>query len=202
MPTNTIHSTADGCRHVLQPAGTFALLAIAFVLLGQSSLPPAHAGGLDPSHVSADSRWLIHIDYESFCDSELIKMLRENYPGLTDATQGWMNNRYGINPPKDLKSATLFSSDYRPYTGVVVIQANYSAEAIETRLRKAKEYSTGNYRSHSLHHVLLKEQPKESPSGDKEMTVVMVGGQPSDDRPDAECHDQAGRHHHRFSLDR
>jgi hypothetical protein len=174
MPTTTIHSTTDRCRHVLQRVGTVALLASAVAFFGPSPVPSVQAGGLDPSHVSADSKWLIHIDYESLSDSKLVKMLRENYPSLTDAAQGWMNSRYGINPPKDLKSATLFSSDYRPYTGVVIIQADYSADAVESQLRKAKEYSTSEYEGHTLHQVLLKEQPQESPSGDKEMTVVMV----------------------------
>jgi len=174
MPTTTIHSTADRCRHVLERAGTIAFLAIALTLFGQSSLRSVQAGGLDPSHVSADSKWLVHIDYESLSDSELFEMLRENYPGLTETAQGWMKNRYGINPPKDLKSVTLFSSDYRPYTGVVIIQADYSADAIESQLRKSKQYTTSEYQGHTLHQVLLKEQPKGSPSGDKEMTVVMV----------------------------
>ncbi len=174
MPKTTTDSNTSIRGRRLQSPGTIAFLAIALGLFGHSLMPLARAGGLDPSHVSADSKWLIHIDYESLSDSELIKMLREQYPELTDAAQGWMKDRYGINPPKDLKSATLFSSDYRPYTGVVIIRADYSADAIETQLRKAKEYDTSEYQGHTLHNVLLKEQPSESPSGDKEMTVVMV----------------------------
>jgi len=166
---------SDRRRNDWQSFGLRALtIAIATFTLAIQMPTQSRAGELDPSHVSADAQWLFHIDYEALSDSDLVKALRQHYPGVTQTVQGWMNSRYGIDPPQDLKSATLFSSDYQPYTGVVLIQADYKADAIEARLRKAKQHSTSNYQGQTLHTVLLEKQGPKSPSGDKEMTVVMV----------------------------
>ncbi|MEZ6089031.1 MAG: hypothetical protein R3C05_13595 [Pirellulaceae bacterium] len=151
---------------------SFALLpAIVFLLLPGTA---AWSAPLDPTHVAADAKWVIHVDYEALGQSELLKTLRDEKPQVTQAIQGWMKKRYGINPPKDLKSATMFSRDYKQYTGTVLIQADYDRDKVETMLRKSREHRTTEHDCEMLHTILLEEQPKGSPSGDKEMTVVLL----------------------------
>ncbi|EMI19937.1 hypothetical protein RMSM_03137 [Rhodopirellula maiorica SM1] len=124
----------------------------------------------------ADAQWVVHIDYESLSDSKVLQKIRDEKPMLRKMVQGWMNKRYGIDPPEDLKSLTMFSRDYRQYTGTVVIQASYETDKIESRLRKATNHRTTQWQDHTLHTVTLsKQKPSEQgPSGDEEMTVVMV----------------------------
>ncbi|TWU03179.1 hypothetical protein [Neorhodopirellula pilleata] len=152
------------------------LVIVAVLMLTAIGLSSANADKLDPTHVPADAQWLIHVDYESLSDSAMWNKLREEKPSITQAVQGWMKKRYGIDPPKDLKSLTMFSLDYRQYTGSVIVEADYKADKIETRLRKAMNHRTTPWQDHTLHTVTLsKQKPSDDgPSGDQEMTVVLV----------------------------
>ncbi len=152
----------------------FPLVAILpLALLGH---PIANAGSLDPSHVPADAQWVIHVDYESLSGSKMWQKLRNEKPMISKLAQNWMNKRYGIDPPKDLKSLTMFSRDYREYTGTVIVQADYGADKIETRLGKAMNHRQTQWQDHTLHTITLSEQKPsdDGPSGDEEMTIVMV----------------------------
>ena len=163
-------STSNTSRRLARLA-VFAAMVFATIIPSSAS-----AGKLDPAHVPADAQWLIHVDYESLSDSAMWNKLREEKPGVSQAVQGWMKNRYGIDPPKDLKSLTMFSRDYREYTGSVVVQADYEADKIESRLGKAMNHRTTQWQEHTLHTITLsKQKPSDDgPSGDQEMTVVLV----------------------------
>lgn len=148
-----------------------AIVAVAFASAGHS----AAAGELDKSHVPIDAKWLIHVNYESFSSSELAEDIRQKMPYATEWVVGWMEKQYGIRPPKDLKSITMFSRDYRRYTGTVVLQADYEAEKISKKLQKQNDVRKTQWEGYTLTTVTLSEDPREKdPSGDQEMTVVMV----------------------------
>lgn len=151
-------------------------VALAVVLLTTLGLSSGRAGSLDPSHVPADAQWLIHIDYEALSDSALCQTIRDEKPAVSKMVQGWMKQRYGIDPPQDLKSLTMFSRDYREYTGTVVIKADYDGKKVKQRLQQAMNHRTTQWQDHTLHTITLSEQKSadEGPSGDEEMTVVMV----------------------------
>ncbi|QDV44550.1 hypothetical protein Enr13x_44160 [Stieleria neptunia] len=146
------------------------------LFLSTVGLSSSKAEGLDPSHVPADAQWLVHVDYESLSDSQVWQKLRSEKPMLRKMAQGWMKQRYGIDPPKDLKSLTMFSRDYREYTGTVLIQANFDADKIEKLLSKAMNHRKTQWQDHTLHTITLsKQKPSDDgPSGDQEMTIVMV----------------------------
>ena len=134
------------------------------------------AAELDPAHVPADAQWLIHVDAEALSDAQLAEKIRQKKPEITGAIHQWMEQRYGINPPEDLYSITMFSRDYREHTGTVVIRADYDAAKVEQRLREAKQHQTAQWNDYTLHTIMLsKQKPSDDgPSGDQEMTVVMV----------------------------
>lgn len=142
-------------------------------IAGQTS---AKAGELNPAHVPQDAQWLIHIDYESLSESAMWKKIRDEKAVVSKMVQGYMKKRYGFDPSTDLKSITMFSRDYRIYTGTVIVEADYDAKKIEQRLRQAIDYRTTMWEDHTLHTVTLSRQPAsdDGPSGDEEMTVVMV----------------------------
>lgn len=151
-------------------------VALAVVLLTTFGLSSGRAGSLDPSHVPAEAQWLIHIDYEALSDSAICQAIREEKPAVSKMVQGWMKQRYGIDPPQDLKSLTMFSRDYREYTGTVVIKADYDPEKVKQRLQQSMNHRTTQWQDHILHTITLSKQksPDEGPSGDEEMTVVLV----------------------------
>lgn len=168
LPTTRFLTTAAPPRHLCW--------AFTVVLCLWGMLSPVKADSLDPTHIPADAQWVLHVDYEALSQSAVCKKLRKEKPIASQMAQDWMKKRYGIRPPKDLKSITMFSRDYREYTGTVIIQANYDRSRIEDVLNKAMNPRQAKWKHHTLHTVTLsKQKPSDDgPSGDEEMTVVML----------------------------
>lgn len=152
-------------------------LALTSLALSVSlGIAPADAGRVNPAHLPADAKWVIHVDYEALGDSAVWQKFREKKSQVTQMVQSWMKQRYGIDLPTGLKSLTMFSRDYREYTGTVLIEASYEAQKIEARLGEARQHRTTKWQDYTLHTIMLSKQksPNAGPSGDQEMTVVMV----------------------------
>ncbi len=156
---------------------TFALLVSATFVC---PAPAISAGELDPAHVPADATWLVHVDYEALSDSQILETFRERNTVVTRMVQGWMQERFGIDPPRDLASITMYSRDFKEHTGTSIIQADYDASKIEASLRKAEQYEATNWNGHTLHTVTLAKQAQthdhkhNGQPGSYQMTVVMV----------------------------
>lgn len=158
---------------------TLRFAAVGFVTVAWiaiQGMSSASAAKLNPAHVPADAQWLVHIDYESLSDSAMWQKIRDEKPGVSKLIQGWAKKRYGIDPSTDLKSMTLFSRDYREYTGTVIVHAEYDAAKMEDRLRKAMKHRTTKWKDHTLHTVTLSkpDAADDAPAVDEDMTVVMV----------------------------
>ena len=165
------------------------LIGLTVAGLLTASCAALQAAELNPKHVPADAKWIIHVDYDAMSDSALWQKLRtESFTSkskqaagehqgkgqIGQMIQGWMKERYGIDLPEDLKSITMFSQDYKAYTGTVIVQANYSADKIESRLKEAPNHRTTKWQDLTLHTITLSKQKDDGPSGDQEMTVVLV----------------------------
>ena len=164
---------SDFCRFAFTP---LSLMIVVAGLVGLGKSPEVNAGELNAAHVPADALWLIHVDYEALSDSPMWQKIREEKPVVAKMMQGLMKQRYGIDLSTDLKSITMFSRDYKIYTGTVIVHADYDASKIEERMKQALDHRTTQFNDHTLHTVTLSKQKSDDdgPSGDEEMTVVMV----------------------------
>lgn len=164
---------STSCRFMSMP---LSLGFVAVCLIGIVKSPAANAGELNAAYVPADAQWLIHVDYESLSDSPMWQKIRDEKPIVTKMLHGKIKQRYGIDLSTELKSITLFSSDYKIYTGTVIVHADYDASKIEKRMKQAIDHRTTKFNDHTLHTVTLSKQPPadDGPSGDEEMTLVMV----------------------------
>lgn len=138
--------------------------------------PFSFAGELQPAHIPADAKWIIHVDYESFRESGISKKLRERNPLVATFARNWLIQQYGMDPAEDIASATMFSRDYQKQTGTVILHTDYDAEKIEAKLKRSIKHSATKWQDHTLHTVTLSKQRQNDtdPSGDQEITVVMV----------------------------
>lgn len=170
-----------------------ALAPLAWCLPNQT----ATAEGLNPEHVPADAKWLIHIDLDQLLDTELVQTVRDRQPGIVQGVRQWIEREYGIDPRSDLRSVTMFSKDYKEYTGSVVLQAKYDPQKVKEQLKGAEKLETTQWNDLTLYtfqvakHHGMKNQSGAASSGDqhreaskqadshdhsggKEMTVVML----------------------------
>ncbi len=168
----TNHPPPPKTKSVMQKLMLFSIALLCLSAFGTT----ASAEPLNPEHVPADAKWVVHLDFESLSDSDFFAAIRQQKPQATKGIRDWIKKRYGINPPEDLYSATAFSRDYRIYTGTVILRADYDPAKAESSLTKAMNHRTTAWQGHTLHTVTLsKQKPQDDgPSGDEEMTVVLL----------------------------
>lgn len=115
-----------------------ALIATATVMSCVAS-PKVQAKDLNPAHVPADAKWVLHVDLDQLLDTELAQTVRERRPEIVQGIRQWIQQQYGIDPRSDLRSVTMFSKDYEEYTGSVVIQAKYDPQKVRQQLQQAEQ---------------------------------------------------------------
>lgn len=149
----------------------------------------ADAAEFNPAHVPADATWLIHVDQEKLSDLEVVQELRDRYPKLADTIRDWFHSRYGFDPREDLRSLTMFSRDYRRYTGTVLLQTEYDEDKIKKLLRKSDSLKKTEWKGHTLYTVTLAKHDREhqhSDAGERHQTNSGAAD------PSAEDHDRSG----------
>jgi hypothetical protein len=86
----------------------------------------AQASSLNPEHVSADAKWVCHVDFEQMRSTKIAAACRaeiqkhEKFNELIKVA----TDRLGMNPMKDLLGATMYGTGYAKQQGVLLIQCN------------------------------------------------------------------------------
>jgi len=147
------------------------LTCIAAVL----SANAAAAKGLNPTHLPRDAKWVVHVDFEAITDSQLLQKAKQKNPSITNVVNRYLQDRYGVDPTRGLFSLTMFSRDYREFTGTAILQADYDAQKVKQQLQKAKQHRTTPWNDYTLHTVTLSTEgnPKHNSLGDETVTLVL-----------------------------
>lgn len=121
-----------------------------FMLLAPVS---ASASPLDPAHVPAEAKWVIHLDLSALTETELAQRVREKRPQMVQGLRQWMQQRYGIDPREDLDSLTLFSESYQSHTGTMILKADYDRQKVQSELEAKEGVETESWMDHTLYTV-------------------------------------------------
>ena len=129
---------------------TVSLVAIA-LLVAFTGL--AQAEPLNAKHVAADAKWLMHVDFDSARSSELAKEIHEKLMSHDKAKEHLQKviEETGVDPRKDLHSATLYGTSFKPHTGVLVASAQGDKEKFLAHLKKKPDYKAVSEDGHELH---------------------------------------------------
>ena len=111
-------------------------------LLASSLAQPASAEELDRSHVPADAKWLVHVDYDALSDTEVVQKLRDSNPHLVQGVRDWIKGRYGIDTQEGLHGLTMYSRDYKAHTGTLLMYAEYDRDKVEAELKSKESLQT------------------------------------------------------------
>lgn len=125
-----------------------AVLALGLVL-GRS----AAAEPLQPKQISADARWVLHLNIDAFRKTALAAHIREEHLDNPEAQQrlAMVQEKLGVNPREDLHGVTLYGHSYQPRHGVALVAVNYDREKLLGLLEKKPNHSTSKYRDYTLH---------------------------------------------------
>lgn len=122
------------------------------VTLGLGTLT-AWPGTLPKASISANAKWVIHLDIERFAPSQTCQSLRRDAEG----GGGFQNlldhyrNLLGVEPLKDLAHVTLYGEETSGNRGVALISGSMSPKTIVQRLSGYPKYRTKTVGKLTLH---------------------------------------------------
>jgi hypothetical protein len=131
------------------PRNRFSILA-ALAASAFSSIVGATA--LEPKHLPADTKWVIHIDMDAARDSK-------TYDTVASALFAQQGPRNGIDFyekvtdskfPEDLNDVTLYGAAAGDEAGVVVIHAKIDRKHVEELVKENQAYSSAPYHGYDV----------------------------------------------------
>ena len=114
---------------------------------------PAFSAPLPKSQVSADAKWIVHLDMEQFAPSQTCRLLMA---GKNDAKSFQaLLDRYrtllGVDPLKDLCGITLYGNETTGSRGVALFNGSLNHRAITRQFSSYPQYRTKTAGKLALH---------------------------------------------------
>ncbi len=109
------------------------------------------AGPLNPKVVSADAKWVAHVDFAALNDTKAVREVRDIWPKKTEKAREWMQENYGIDTREDFESATAYGSSYGKGDCVVVLKSDYSEDKVHSRIESQEDVKTTEWRGHKIY---------------------------------------------------
>jgi len=116
----------------------------------------AHAGPLDVRQVSADAKWLVHIDVDAMRASTVLqrtwkKAIETQGQGNVAAQLAAIRDQMCMDPTSDLHGILAYGSSPGSPEGVLIVHAAVDQARFIEKVGKAPGYRTGNHRSLPWH---------------------------------------------------
>ena len=104
----------------------------------------ALAGPLDKQQVPAGAKWLLHGDAEALMASKVGQKIQEEAakPGQAQVLDG-LKATFGLDPLKDIKSVTVYGTQFGQEKNVVLLRAKLDREKILNLLKMNPDYKEG-----------------------------------------------------------
>ena len=128
------------------------VLLLAFsAVLGLATLLPAEP--LDRSQVSADARWLAHVDFDAVKTVKAGQWIRDDWLNREATQEGLRKLRetIGFDPAEDLHSITSYGSRFEGGSGVMILRAKVDRRLLMAYLQQRLGHETNPYGDHQLH---------------------------------------------------
>ncbi len=135
-------------NRICLPAYWLPLVALFLAAPATTSAAP-----LSKTHISADAKWVLHLDIEQFAPSETCRILLSD-SGKSDKLKtllGHYRTLLGVDPLKALSAVTLYGEEISGSRGVAIIRGAIPAKALITRLSSYPEYTTRKTSGYTIH---------------------------------------------------
>ena len=130
----------------------FALLAFGSALTLSAGL---QAAPLNQSDVGNNAKWLLHIDFDAAHASKIGEDMRSHmleHEGVKKAIEK-IKTDLGMQLPQDLHGVTLYGSELKPHTGVMIIYAKADKDKVMAKLKAKPDFKSvkdGSYEIYSF----------------------------------------------------
>ena len=126
------------------------LLALPLIML---SSPFARAEPLDDKTVTADAKWVLHLDADAMVKTQTWKLIEPKLQQNPEFVKGVANLEriFAAKFPADLHGITLYGPSFDPKSAVVVVQASIDQERMKTLLSVNETYTTQTLGGYTIH---------------------------------------------------
>ena len=126
-------------------------ITTAIVLLALS-LGSVFAAGLDPREISADARWVAHLDVEALRQTELGRHIQDKMTTDVAARKfEAFKATFNFDPRQDLESLTLYGMGTEKKDGVLLLHGRFDTDQLVTLIRGNKHYSSSVHGTQTIH---------------------------------------------------
>jgi len=131
-----------------------ALLAAVTACAAAARAGPLHMEALPPK-----TRWCIHLDMAGFRGTGLGRYLTDEVrdPNLADIVRRF-REQCAFHPVRDVADLTLYGTDYRPGSGVLLIRGKLDSESVLRTLRATREVRARKHGGYELHEWTVPER--------------------------------------------
>jgi hypothetical protein len=128
-------------------------MTIAAMALVASIGAAVEAAPLDPSTVSADAKWLVHVDFDALRDSKVAQHARDEIMkhDIAATVIGMIKETSGMDVEKDLHGATAYGSGFKPHAGVLIVYAHADREKLVNLMKTRPDFKTTQERDIELY---------------------------------------------------
>ncbi len=119
------------------------ILAVALVsLIGLCG--SLRAAPLDPSTISADAKWFVHVDVDAVHQSKVVQHIHEEVMKHDQAKKmlDKVKEMTGMDPEKDLHGVTVYGTKFEPHSGVLIVYAHADHKKIVALIERHDDVST------------------------------------------------------------
>jgi hypothetical protein len=126
---------------------TLIILCLVFTLSGSSLAAP-----LNKMNIPAQTKWLIHADFQAFTDSQMWQLMSKNISVEEQEKIDAITYIFGSDPTKDIYGITLYGENSEEENAVVLIYGLFDKEKLLGLLAQNEAYAESEYNDHKLYH--------------------------------------------------
>jgi len=126
------------------------MLLGAVLILSSSGL----AAPLNQLHVAAEAKWVIHVDFDAFGESEIWRLVSQEIDERGQKKIDAITNLLGIDLTKDIYGVTICGTDSEEKNAVVMIYGRFDKEKLLMLLALNDAYAESEYNGQKLYHWL------------------------------------------------
>jgi len=127
---------------------TILLLLCAVLILAS----PLWAEPLNPRQVPADAKWLVHVDFNKFAQSEIWALINQEISEKDQKKIDAIATLFGSDPTRDLFGVTLFGPDANEKNAVAIINGRFNQKKLLALLALNEAYAETEYNGQILYH--------------------------------------------------
>ena len=112
------------------------------------------AGPINRQHIPADSKWLFHVDFDAFRDSEMGSLIEQEIKASHQKKIEGVTTLLGTDLMQDLYGFSLYGPDADEKNAAALIYAKYDKQKLLALLGMNEKYAESSYQEQTLYHWL------------------------------------------------